>query len=544
MNMGGRCRRRAAGLCAAIATAALSLAAADGHHVSLDPATIGKPAVTNWPTFNGDYTGQRYSTLTQIGPENVNRLTQAWVFKIASVGAQRGAPAPVIKCTPLLVDGVLYITVPDHVWALDARSGKEIWHYDWVDHGGHLIGQRGVGVWKSHVFFLTPDNWLVALDANSGRELWKKNYADARKQYFSTAAPLIVKNHVIVGVGGDAMDMPGFLDSFDPETGELQWTWWSTPRKGDPALKTWPNAEASEHGGGMTWMPGTYDPDLNLLYWPTGNTNPVFAGQGRPGANLWTESIVALDADTGKLKWYFQVSPHDTHDFDNTTAPILFDAEVDGRPHKLLAQAARNGFFVTLDRATGERLVVKPFVPLDYASGLSPQGEPIPIPDKDPSVGGSINIVNATNWQAPAYSPKTGLVYVNAVEGKAIYYLTDDSEKPSGYGGTGVGIGPARRVLLAIDPLTGNCSWQHVYPNLNEAPTTVGPSVLSTASGLVITGDDQKNAIVYSAAKGGILWHQELGANESGGIIAYMLDGKQYIVFGAGDSLYALSLPD
>jgi alcohol dehydrogenase (cytochrome c) len=293
----------------------------------------------------------------------------------------------------------------------------------------------------------------------------------------------------------------------------------------------------------MTWMPGTYDRELNLLYWPTGNTNPVFAGQGRPGANLWTEAIVALDADTGKLKWYFQVSPHDTHDFDNTTAPILFDARVNGKPRKLLAQAARNGFFVTLDRITGQHLVVKPYVPLDYSSGFSPNGEPIPIPDKDPTVGGSINIVNATNWQAPAYNPKTGLVYVNSVEGKAIYYLTDDSALPSGYGGTGESIGHSPRVLQAIDPLTGKAVWRHEYPNLNNAPTTLGPSILSTASNLVITGDDQKNAIIFSASKGEILWHHDLTANESGGIITYLLDGRQYIVFGAGDSLYALSLP-
>jgi acido-empty-quinoprotein group A len=530
-------------LCAVIAAAALLAAGSDGPRVSLDPRAIGDPPVTTWPTFNGDYSGQRYSRLTRIGPANVNQLVRQWVFRITDVGAQRGAPVPVIKCTPLLVGGVLYVTIPDHVWALDAHTGKQIWHYDWIDHGGHLVGQRGVGLWKSNVYFLTPDNWLVALNANTGRELWRKNYADARKQYFSTSAPLVVKNHIIVGVGGDAMDMPGFLDSFDPATGDLQWTWWSTPRKGDPALKTWPNENASGHGGGMTWMPGTYDPELNLLYWPTGNTNPVFAGQGRPGANLWTESIVALNADTGKLQWYFQVSPHDTHDFDNTTAPILFDRGVDGKPRKLLAQAARNGFFVTLDRVTGKHLLVKPYVPLDYSSGLSPEGEPIPIPDKDPSVGGSINIVNSTNWQAPAYNAQTGLVYVNSVEGKAIYYLTDDSEKPSGYGGTGVGIGRAQRVLQAIDPLTGNAAWKHVYPNLNDAPTTLGPSVLTTAGNLVISGDDQKNLIIYSADRGDVLWHHELAANESGGIITYMLDDKQYIVFGAGDSIYALSLP-
>lgn len=534
--------RLAAGFCMAIAAAAVAGAALHAPKVSVNPDMLGRAPVTNWPTFNGDYSGQRYSTLAQIGPANVDRLAAKWVYRITDVGAQRGAPVPVIKCTPLMVNGVLYITIPDHVWALDARTGKQLWRYDWVDHGGHLVGQRGVGIRKSTLFFETPDNWLIALDANTGKELWKKNYADARKQYFSTSAPLIVKNHVIVGVGGDAMDMPGFLDSFDPATGELQWTWWSTPRKGDPALKTWPDEAASDHGGGMTWMPGTYDAALNLLYWPTGNTNPVFAGQGRPGANLWTESIVALDVDTGKLKWYFQVSPHDTHDFDNTTAPILFDRTVNGKREKLLAQAARNGFFVTLDRVTGTYLLVKPYVPLDWASGLSAEGEPIPIPDKDPSVGGSINIVNAANWPAPSYSPKTGLVYVNSVEGKAIYYLTDDSDKPSGYGGTGAGIGRLVRVLQAIDPLTGIAAWRHAYPNVNDAPTTVGPSILTTASNLLISGDDQKNMIVFSADNGQILWHHELNANESGGIISYRLDGKQYIVFGAGDSLWAWSL--
>jgi alcohol dehydrogenase (cytochrome c) len=532
-----------AALAAALHTGSVLLAAQAAPHVSLNPAEIGKPPVTSWPTFNGDYTAQRYSTLTQIKPSNLNRLAQRWVYKITDVGAQRGAPVPIVKCTPLLVDGVLYITIPDHVWAIDARTGKPLWHYDWVDRGGHLIGQRGVGIWNTTVFFLTPDNWLIALDANTGRELWRKNYADARKQYFSTSAPLIVKDHVIVGVGGDAMDMPGFLDSFDPVTGDLQWTWWSTPRKGDAALATWPNEAASDHGGGMTWMPGTYDADLNLLYWPTGNTNPVFAGQGRPGANLWTESIVALDPDTGKLKWYFQVSPHDTHDFDNTTAPIFFDRVVGGKRRKLLAQAARNGYFVTLDRETGKYLVAKPYVPLDWSAGLSPQGEPIPIPDKDPTVGGSINIVNASNWEAPAYNPKTGLFYVNSVEGNAIYYLTDNSAQPSGYGGTGAGIGHATRVLKAIDPLTGSAVWQHAYPNLNNAPSTLGPSILTTASNLLITGDDQKSAIIFSADKGQVLWHSELSASESSGVITYMLDGKQYIVSAAGDTLYAWSLP-
>jgi acido-empty-quinoprotein group A len=530
-------------VCAGVMSAGTLSVAAQAPAVSLDPKVLGRPPVDSWPTFNGDYTGQRYSTLKQINASNVDKIAEQWSYKISSVGAQRGAAEPVIKCTPLMVNNVLYITIPDHVWALDATTGKEIWHYDWEDHGGHLVGQRGVGIWKTTVYFLTPDNWLIALNASTGKELWKKNFADARKQYFSTTAPLIVKNHVIVGVGGDAMDMPGFLDSFDPETGDLQWTWWSTPRKGDPALSTWPTLATSEHGGGMTWMPGTYDADLNLLYWPTGNTNPVFAGQGRPGANLWTESIVALDADTGKLKWYYQISPHDTHDFDNTTAPILFDKTVNGKPRKLVSQASRNGFFVTLDRVTGKYLVVKPFVPLDYSSGLTATGEPIPIPDKDPSIGGSLNITNATNWEAPAFNRQTGLFYVNAVEGNSIYYLTDDSKTPSGYGGSGAGVGVSRRLLKAIDPITAKTVWSHEYPNINNAPGTVGPSMLTSAGDILITGDDQKNLIAYSASKGDILWHQAVSANESNGPITYLSGGKQWILIGAGDTLHAYTLP-
>ncbi|HEU0097127.1 MAG TPA: acido-empty-quinoprotein group A [Rhizomicrobium sp.] len=527
--------------CAA-AVSTLLLGAAIAAPVHLDPKLIGKTPIDSWTSFAGDFTGQRYSTLKQINAGNVGQLAQQWVYKINDIGSQRGAAVPVIKATPILVNGTLFITIPNHVYALDARTAKLLWQYDWVDKGGHLVGQRGVAVWKDKVFFQTPDNWLVAMDANTGKELWKKNYADARKQYFSTSVPLIVKNHLLVGVGGDAMDMPGFLNSYDPDTGELQWTWWSTPRKGDPALKTWPNERSSEHGGGMTWLPGTYDAKLNLLYWPTGNTNPVFAGQGRPGNNLWTESLVALNPDTGKLKWYFQVSPHDTHDFDNNTAPILFDKMVDGKKRQLVSQAARNGVFFTLDRVTGKKLVVKPFVPLDYISGYSPDGEPIPIPDKDPQVSGSINIGNATNWPAPTYSPDTGYFYVNSVESKSIYYLVDDSDEPSGYGGTGQGIGVSKRVLKAIDPLTGEFAWTHTYPNLNSAPGTLGASMLTTASNLLVTGDDQKNLIVMSADKGEILWHKEVTANESNGPITYMMDGKQWLVMAAGDSLYAFTL--
>ncbi len=288
--------RLGAGVFMAIAAAAVASAPFHAQTVSVNPDSLGKAPVTSWPTFNGDYSGERYSTLKQIGPANVSRLKAKWVYRITDVGAQRGAPVPVIKCTPLMVDGVLYITIPDHVWALDARTGEQLWRYDWLDHGGHLVGQRGIGIWKSTVFFETPDNWLIALDANTGKELWKKNYADARKQYFSTSAPLIVKNHVIVGVGGDAMDMPGFLDSFDPATGELQWTWWSTPRKGDPALKTWPDEAASDHGGGMTWMPGHLRCGAQPALLAHGKHEPGVCGAGKAGR----EFVDRIDCRAGR----------------------------------------------------------------------------------------------------------------------------------------------------------------------------------------------------------------------------------------------------
>ena len=291
----------------------------------LDPKLLLKPATDTWPTYNGDYSGRRFSPLTEINAANIGSLSLAWFYRIANVGAQRGVGNPTIKSTPLMVNGVLYFTIPDHAWAIDARTGEEIWHYSWQDKGGHLVGNRGFGMYGEWLYLMTPDCWLVSLNSKDGKERWRKKVADEKMQYFCTTSPLVVKNHIIAGVGGDAMDVPGFLDARDPETGEVQWRWNSTPRKGEPGAETWPNPQAMEHGGGMPWMPGTYDPELNLLYWGTGNPNPVFAGQGRPGANLWTASIVALNADTGKLVWYHQPSPHDTHDWDNVETPVLFD---------------------------------------------------------------------------------------------------------------------------------------------------------------------------------------------------------------------------
>ena len=519
-----------------------ALLPAAGHANELDMTIVGKPPTTAWPTFNGDYTGQRFSSLQQINDSNVASLQLQWSYRIADVGAQRGAPVPVIKATPLLVNGTLYFTIPNNVYAVDARTGAKLWSYSWVDQGGHLVGNRGLGMYKSWLYFLGPDDWVICVDSNTGKERWRKQIADARLQYFTTTAPLVIKDHVLVGVGGDAMDIRGFLVSLNPDSGDIQWKWWATPGAGEPGIETWPSVNAAMHGGGGTWQPGTYDPELNLIYWGTGNTNPVFAGQGRKGANLYTTSIVALDLDSGKLAWHFQVSPHDTHDWDNTEMPVLINADIEGRPRKLLAQAARNGWFVVLDRTNGKALVSTPYVKLNWAKGVDKRGQPIPDPAKEPSVSGSMTITSATNWMSPSYSPATGLFYVNAAEGVAIYYLLDTDARPSGYGGTLSSLGTSTRFLKALDIRTGKARWQHEYPNLNGAPSTLGPGLLSTAGNLVFTGDDQGNLIAYSADQGKILWHFRASAAQSNGPITYMQDGRQWVVLAAGDTLYAYTL--
>ena len=306
------------------------------------------------------------------------------------------------------------------------------------------------------------------MNAKDGKERWRKKIADEKLQYFTTMAPVVVKNHIIVGVGGDAMDVRGYLESRDPETGELQWRWYSTPDKmGDPGSETWPNLDAMHHGGGMTWLPGTYDPELNLIYWGTGNANPVFAGQSRKGANLYTACIVALNADTGKLAWYFQASPHDTHDWDNVETPVLFDAAIDGKPRKLLAQGSRAGWFFVLDRTNGKNLVSKPFSGTgNWALGVDAKGQPIPNPAKEPKVDGSMidmPAMGATNWPPPSYDPQTELFYLNAQLAYGMAYLYDTSDKPEGYGGGGGGNFDNRSALLALDVRTGAVKWKHEH---------------------------------------------------------------------------------
>lgn len=516
----------------------------NGQGLSPKQLLAAEPTDT-WPTYNGDYSGRRFSPLVQLDATNVHSLSLAWTYRVTiASGTLRGVGTPDIKSTPLMVNGILYFTIPDHVYAVDARSGKELWHYDWVDKGGHLVGNRGVGMYGDWLYFSAPDGWFISLDAKTGKERWRKKVADEKMQYFTTSAPMVIGNHVLVGVGGDAIDVPGFLEARDPKTGELQWRWNSEPREGEPGAETWPNQAAMEHGGGMTWLSGTYDKDLNLLYWGTGNPNPVMAGKGRKGSDLWTCSIVALNPDTGKLVWYFQGSPHDTHDWDETETPVLFDATIGGKPRKLLGQAARNGYFFVLDRTNGKNLVSKPFVPLNWSKGVDAKGQPIPDEKREPTVSGSLLTINGgggTNWMPPSFNPQTGLFYVNATRGYSLTYLTDTSERPEGYGASMRGLW-SQHLLEAIDFNNGEIKWSHPYTTADSMGGGLGgPGILTTAGNLLFTGDYNGNLIAFNAANGTILWHFPMLHSLGNGPVTYMLDGRQYLVAGGGDTLYVFT---
>jgi acido-empty-quinoprotein group A len=497
---------------------------------ALDPAALLKPATDTWPTYNGDYSGKRYSTLDQINSGNISSLTLAWAFQT------RGAA---IKSTPLEVNGILYFSVPDNVWAVDARYGRRIWHYERKSEGDH-IGHRGLAMYKNWLYFTTPDAKLVCLDAKDGSLRWIVELADSKLEYFSTMAPLVIRDHVIVGVSGDVTDIPGFLESLDPETGKIQWRWNTEPEPGQPGSETWPkDGDAIKHGGGMTWMTGTYDPDLNLLYWGTGNPNPVLAGEGRPGDNLYTCSIVALNPDTGKLAWYFQPSPHDVHDWDAVETPILFDAEFKGKPRKLLAQASRNGFFFVLDRATGEHLVTSEFIDQTWASGVDSRGRPIAKAEATPTADGALvepGSDGSTNWMAPSFNPQTGLFYVNARRLFSIFYNTVEG-KAEGWGGRDRNLW-ANSTLRAVDYRTGKVVWNH---ELGDGESIAG--ILTTAGHLLFSADNAGNLLALDPSTGKTLWHLSIGGKLDASPMTYELDGRQYLIFAVQDILYAFALP-
>ncbi len=535
----------------------------------LTPSELLKPLKDSWPTYNGDYSGRRYSALKEVNTSTVKNLSLAWMSRLTPGGGNTGGgfrgrggggpAAPLIvggegtgefaagggtiKASLLAVNGILYVTMPDNAWAVDARDGRELWHYFWKTKGGTHIGNRGAGMWHNYLFMETPDNYLVSLDAKTGKERWHKPIADLDQGYFSTPAPVVIGNHVIVGTGND-IDAPGFLQSFDPETGDLQWKTYMVPmKKGDPGLDTWATLDAARHGGGQTWIPGAYDPETNLYVIGTGNPTPAYTtGKRGEGDNLFTCALVALNVDTGKMAWYYQTSPHDMHDYDSAQTPIFVDAMFNGKMRKLVLTAARNGYFFALDRTTGERLVSTKYgQQTNWAKGFNKQGAPEHDPTKDATVGGALvspTSDGTVNWEPPAYSPDTGLFYVPEDNGFSIFYLTDlDPRGSMGLGGKEeANMGTAGNYLSAIDYRTGKVVWRHRYYG-----NSAGGGLLATAGGLLFSGDGMGNFVAFDARTGKPVWHTRIG-NTTNAPQTFLLDGHQYVTVATGDTLWSFVL--
>ena len=547
-----------------------------GQGKGIDPAELLKPLGESWPTHNGDYSGRRYSALTQIDRSTVKALSLAWVAQLNDgpgnagggfgggrrggggggsnliVGGEgtgeffSGGPGT-IKASALMVDGTVYISTPDNAWALDARDGRELWHYYWKTRGGTHIANRGLGMWNNYLYMETPDNYLVSLEAKTGKERWHKVIADFSLQYFSTVAPVVVGNHVIAGTGND-IDAPGFLQSFDPETGDLQWKLFTVPMNpGDPGLDTWPSLDSARHGGAQPWMPGAYDPETKLYIFGTGNPTPAYtAGRGE-GDNLFTCSLVAVNVDTGKMEWYYQTSPHDTHDWDSAQTPVLVDGDFRGSgPRKMVLTASRNGYYFTLDRRTGEHMVTSTFSDtVNWAKpALNAKGQPVRDPAKDHHVAGAlVSAANggATNWPPPAYSPDTGLLYVPTAETYAMYYLTEtDPRGAMGLGGKDeVSVGTMGSFISAIDYKTGKTVWKHKFRTAGSSRGA--PGLLTTAGKLLFGGDVSGNFIAFDPASGNPIWHTQIG-QVTNAPETYMVDGRQHVLIAAGDTLYSFTL--
>jgi alcohol dehydrogenase (cytochrome c) len=503
-------------------TASGLMAQAMAFGQGITPDILLKPPKDSWPAYHGDYSGRRHSALTQINPQNVGNLSLAWAY-------QTGA-ATQIKASPLLVDGVIYFSTPDNVYAVDARSGHQLWHYAYPANKGFHIGSRGVSMYGEWLYFMTPDSHLVCLNSKDGTVRWNVAVADAARGYWTTMSPLIIRNHVLVGVSGDFDNLTGFLKSVDPETGKTQWRWDSTPPAGTPNATT----------GGMTWMTGTYDPDTDTVFWGTGNPTPVLNGDVRPGNNPDTCSIVAIDPNTGKKKWAFQPSPHDTHDWDAVEIPVLVDGDFRGKPRKMLMQASRNGYFFVLDRTTGESLVTTTFGPVNWSTGLDKKGQPIPNPAKDPAPDGRLIAPDEgglTNYRSPSFDPKTGLFIVSAHPSYGIYF-TKPADGTFGWAGADYGVW-GKGVLEAIDYQTGKVKWTHEL-----GPNGAGAGVLTTDSGLTFTGDSQGSVLALRTSDGKTLWHAGQGQNMQSSPITYELDGRQYLLTSAGGVMFAWALPE
>jgi alcohol dehydrogenase (cytochrome c) len=503
---------------------------------------LARPVGANWTSYNGDYTGRRYSSLREINVGNVAQLRAAWVFHPGN--------SQNLEVTPVVFHGIMYVTSANDVFALDARTGRALWHYRRPISSGLLDDaaahkNRGVAVWHDSVYVETDDAHLLCLDARSGGLRWDIEYADKAKQYGATSAPLVVKDSVIVGTSGGDSGVRGFVAAYDAETGKLKWRFWTIPGPGEFGSSSWPD-DSYLHGGGTTWMPGTYDPELNTLYWTTSNAAPDFVGDSRPGDDLYTACVLALDPDSGKLKWYFQFTPHDLYDYDANETPVLVDAEESGTRRRLLVQANRNGFFYVLDRTNGRFLHATPFVDkLTWAKGVDASGRPI-LSGRIPSAEGTYicpGIDGATNWFSPSYNPDTGLFYVIALESCNQFFARPrDFVRGETYYNTGTKLAPdehSQKILLALSVADGKPAWR--YPQVGAGESWGG--TLTTAGGLVFFGDDAEALEAVDAATGRALWHFNTGQRFRASPMTYAVDGVQYVAVSAESDIFSFALP-
>jgi alcohol dehydrogenase (cytochrome c) len=501
---------------------------------------------TRWLTYSGDYTGRRHSPLTEITPDNVSRITAQWTFQADGMPAGRG-----FETTPLMVDGTLYITGNNNIaWAVDARTGRVLWRYrrelpPGLTYGGGNIVNRGFAVLGDRLYMGTLDAHLIALDRKTGKPLFDVALDDFKTGFAALVAPLIVKDKVIVGnSGGDMSGTRGFLDAYDASTGARGWRFYTIPAPGEPGSETWSGPGA----GGATWVTGSYDPESNTIYWGTGNPNPNYFGDGRRGDNLYTASIIALDADTGKLRWHYQFTPHDTHDWDANHVPVLGELTLRGQRRKVVMVANRNGFFYTLDRANGELLVAKPYTGTQWAREIGADGRPIVlnegiVPADNPNAPVTCvpDLRGGTNFNPPSYDPVRELFFVMARESCAVYTprKQDVAAGRLNNGGTMRALPePSYSALRALDPKTGELRWEFKFPTLSLA------GVMSTAAGLVFAGDNEGYFNAFETRTGKRLWSYRMGSPIYGAAATtFMLDGRQYVLIPSGMTIVAFALP-
>ena len=529
-----------------------------GAQVPYDRIVNATEEPENWLTYNGDYMSQRYSRLDQITPDNVTSLELKWILQNQVFGAWQS--------NPIIVDGVMYVTErPNSVMAVDAVTGRVFWKFRHTPSENARVccgaNNRGVAVLDDRVFMGTLDARLIALDRINGQPLWNAEVADVNLAYSVTMAPLVVKDKIIVGVGGGEYGIRGYVAAFDAETGEQAWKTYTIPGPGEPGHDSW-EGDDWEHGGASVWITGSFDPELNLTYWGVGNPGPDWNAGQRPGDNLFSDSVIALDADTGELEWYFQFTPNDGYDYDSVQVPVLADMAWRGEPKKVMMWANRNGYFYVLDRVTGLFLEGKPFVTVNWSSGLDENGRPIPTPQPEgmPTYPGN---QGGTNWYPPSYSPRTGLFYFSAWENYATIYRAEESEYVPGQAFLGggfsvlapspdaptIGIGRTNPInnwtdevgyasLKAMDPQTGEAVWSYNQYDVSDS------GMLTTATDLLFTGGREGYFHAIDARSGDLIWNVNLGGQIVMAPVTYMVDGIQYVSVISGNGLSTFALRD